>query len=63
MTKCFEPRCPRPREWVVFHDLAEAQKPFHFATSVYVPVCTEHLARALRYEPTALNVVRPMMVT
>ena len=51
--------CKNKRAWAVFHSLDEAIKPFNQVRSVYIGTCTEHLPEALRYDPTALNIVRP----
>ena len=59
-TNCWpQPSCERPREWAVFHDAEAADRPFDPLTSVYIGVCSEHLTQALRFDPAAVNVVRP----
>ena len=49
--------CVQPRTWAVFHDQAEAQKPFSMDASIYIGTCSGHLLQSLRYDPGALNVV------
>lgn len=51
--------CQQPRTWAVFHSLDEAIKPFDCERSIYIGTCSQHLTIALRYDPTALNIVRP----
>lgn len=51
--------CVNGRDWAVFHDRSEVDKPFNPWTSVYIGTCSYHLPKALRHDPTAENIVRP----
>lgn len=52
--------CREQRQWAVFHDADEAVAPFDALKSVYIGTCTAHLPQALRYDPGAVNYVRPL---